>query len=351
MVVSAGVVGTLVVHIAVSLSDIARARRPLLRLTLVTPQVPGAVVASSDELVLAPMLRAGEQTVAVMVENHVDARPAFGLEQASVVYEVPAEGGITRFLVVFALDRVPAVVGPVRSIRPYFVDWAEEWGAAIFHSGGSPDGLRRARLSPVPNFDEISWNGKYFWRDEQRLRPHNLLTSGALIRQAFEDYKLSSDSAFVPWPEAAEMPAGIEPANGMAVVISAPDPDYCVSYRYQPQFNRYERWLGGSPHRSGNGGELYAKSVVVQEVPGRVLDREGRLRLDVDAGGFALVLANGQQQTATWERQGARTRFLGTEGNSLEFPDGPVWVTVVLDRTLIRQGVGDLSPLPGCEAG
>lgn len=316
--------------------------------TVTTPPVPGAAVAPPDKHELAGSLQPGDRSVSVMVENHVGARPAFGLEQASVVYEVPAEGGITRFLAIFALNRVPEVVGPVRSVRPYFIDWAEEWGAAIFHSGGSPEGIRRVRSSTVSDFDEISWNGKYFWRDQNRRRPHNLFTSGALIRQAFDDYALPDDSPFTPWPVAPKLSAFTEPAGGMAVVIAAADSDYCVSYHYQSQFNRYERWLAGSPHRSGAGSQLYAKSVVIQEVPGRVLDREGRLRLATRDGGWAAVFTHGRAMTGRWEYREGKTWFTGSDGAPIGFPDGPIWVSVVLDRTTVQTSAADAANPMAC---
>src|SRR5437899_1393602 len=76
----------------------------------------------------------------VIIENHPDARPQSGLAQAGVVYEANAEGGITRFQA-FYLENRPPVVGPVRSLRTYFVDWGLEFDAPVAHAGGNADAL------------------------------------------------------------------------------------------------------------------------------------------------------------------------------------------------------------------
>lgn len=345
VVAPAAAFSLLALQIAVGIFGVTASRRPILMWTVSAPPAPSAAVAAFDSAP-AGLLQPGGRSVAVVVENQVDARPAFGLEQASVVYEVPAEGGITRFLAIFALDLAPAVVGPVRSVRPYLVDWAEEWGAPVFHSGGSPDGIRRVRSASVYDFDEISWNGKYFWRNGKRRRPHNLFTSGTLIQQAFDDYQLSSAADFTPWPGAGETPPEAETSDGISVIISANDPDYCAGYRYQRESNRYERWLAGTPQVSGDGSPLFASSVVVQEVSGRVLDREGRLRLATHDGGWATIFSNGRARVGRWEYREGKTWFTDSDGTPIGFPDGPIWVSVVLDRITVQTlAAGDASAM------
>lgn len=347
VVVPAAAFSLLALQIAVSIVGVTVARRPILMWTVSALSAPSAAVAAFDPARVR-LLQPGDRSVAVVVENHVGARPAFGLEQASVVYEVPAEGGITRFFAIFALDLVPAVVGPVRSVRPYLVDWAEEWGAAVFHSGGSPDGIHRVRSSSVSDFDEISWNGKYFWRDSKRRRPHNLFTSGALIRQAFDDYRLSDASDFTPWPGVGETPPEAQASDGISVTIRANDPDYCAGYRYQRESNRYERWQAGAPQVSGDGSPLFASSVVVQEVSARVLDREGRLQVATHDGGWATVFSHGQARIGQWEYRAGKTWFTDGDGGPISFPGGPIWISVVLDRTTVQTLAADNTDAMDC---
>jgi len=337
--IAASLGGLFLVYLALSLSELdvhlLRVRTMVVR--AVRQAAPVAAVVTRRPAVLAAPLHLGDTTVAVVVENHVAARPPSGLERAAVVYEAPAEGGITRFVAIFSLGNLPPVIGPVRSIRPYLVDWIEEWQAAVFHSGGSPEALARLRGSSLVDFDEISWNGKYFWRDDARPRPHNLYTSSHLVVQAFVDYRLPTTTTFLPWEVVPDTTLHDRPPDGPAVRIVALDPQYCIAYRYEQSENRYQRWLAGVPHRSAEGMLLYAKGVVVQEVAGKVVDREGRLRLATASGGWARIFSNGKIFPATWQRQDGRTIFLRADGKPMGFPAGPVWVEIVLDHAAVEE--------------
>lgn len=295
--------------------------------TLVTP--------APVTLGLPPSLRQGDVPVAVIIENQVAARPAAGLAHARLVVEAPAEGGITRYLAVFTLADLPERIGPVRSVRPYLVDWAEEWQATLFHSGGSPAAMIQLQSAAVAAIDEISASGRYFWRDRKRLRPHNLYTSGRLIRQAFDDLALPRRVVFAPLPSAAESAESVAPLS-LGVLIATHDPDYCVAYRYDPAARAYERWLAGERHRSEDGTAVYAKSVLVPVLASRVLDRVGRLRLTLNGDGALTALVAGTTLNGRWERARGHTRYLGSQGEPIAFPDGPVWITVVTDATTVR---------------
>ncbi len=76
--------------------------------------------------------------VAVMLDNHPAARPQAGLEQAEVVYEILAEGNITRYLALY-MHGADQMVGPVRSARSYYIDKCMEYNAIYLHAGGSPE--------------------------------------------------------------------------------------------------------------------------------------------------------------------------------------------------------------------
>ncbi|MGH7233990.1 MAG: DUF3048 domain-containing protein, partial [Candidatus Saccharimonadales bacterium] len=97
---------------------------------------------------------------AVMVENTPDARPQSGLSQAGVVFEALAEGGVTRFMALFQ-DQLPTYVGPVRSARPYFIDWALGFDAPYAHVGGSPDALSEIKSFSVKDMDYMTYPSYY----------------------------------------------------------------------------------------------------------------------------------------------------------------------------------------------
>lgn len=124
--------------------------------------------------------------VAVVIDNKHEARPWAGLSYAGLVFEAPVEGGITRFMAVYSSAREIEKIGPVRSVRPYYVDWALGLGALIAHCGGSPQALSiissDAELREL-DLDQFS-NGFYYWRSGDRIAPHNLYTSSDRLSRA-----------------------------------------------------------------------------------------------------------------------------------------------------------------------
>ncbi|MBI5221693.1 MAG: DUF3048 domain-containing protein [Candidatus Magasanikbacteria bacterium] len=147
----------------------------------ITPQLPqyfssldGTTVSSSE--MINPFV------VGIMIDNHPDARPQSGLVAAKIVYEAPAEGGITRYFAIFDSIQSVEKVGPVRSARPYFVDWLEEYSGLYMHCGGAPEALAKIKSEKVFDADEF-FNGPYYWRDESRIAPHNLFTKSEQIKK------------------------------------------------------------------------------------------------------------------------------------------------------------------------
>lgn len=104
------------------------------------PDCPDCLKRWLDGEMVAPD-RAEAFPIAVMIDNDPAARPQFSLAQASLVYEAPVEGGMTRYMAIYPADTDILKVGPIRSARPYFVLIAAELGAIYLHVGGSPEAL------------------------------------------------------------------------------------------------------------------------------------------------------------------------------------------------------------------
>ena len=82
----------------------------------------------------------GRRPVAIMLNNLKQALPQLGQSQADIIYELPAEGGITRMVGVYqSLDDV-GTIGSHPLARPYYLEVALGHNRAIFlHAGGSED--------------------------------------------------------------------------------------------------------------------------------------------------------------------------------------------------------------------
>ena len=143
---------------------------------------------------------AARHPIAVMIDDHRDARPQSGFSAASVVWQAPAEGGIPRYMLVFQ-DQIPGDVGPVRSARSYYIPWAAELRALYVHAGGSPQALATLRAKGngqlVYNADEFRW-AKSFRRVDFNFAPHNLYTTGKQLR-SLAATRGARDVAF-DWP-------------------------------------------------------------------------------------------------------------------------------------------------------
>ena len=133
----------------------------------------------------------------VMIENHNQARPLSGINQAKLVYETVVEFPITRFLAFFSSEQEVKEIGPVRSVRPFYVEWAKVFNSYIAHVGGSEAGLSRVKELLLPDLDEF-YNFFYFWRSS-RSAPHNVYTSSDLVNKAWTQNKVEVDQNVESW--------------------------------------------------------------------------------------------------------------------------------------------------------
>ena len=282
---------------------------------------------------------------AVVVDNMVEARPATGLSQASVIIEAPAEGGITRLLAIFAADATLPKVGPVRSARPYFLDWAEEYGALFVHVGGSPEALERLEVSDLRDANEFS-AGAYFWRDEVRKAPHNAYTSDVLLKRLVERrYSERRPATLSPWKFAKLLVGGdtgpsAAPEGNVtppAVVIDQSTPPYRVRWEYDGTAGDYRRYQGGKAQVDGDN-VLLARNVIVQFVKVRILDEVGRRRIVTVGSGDAIVFSGGVANRGTWEKKSLRerTRFYDVAGGEVALHPGLTWIQAVPVGTIIE---------------
>jgi hypothetical protein len=268
--------------------------------------------------------------VGVMIENHVESRPLSGLSSARVVYEAPVEGNITRFFVIYPLEEMPEKVGPVRSVRPYYLKWAMEFGKPLFvHVGGSPDALKKIKSDDYNDFDEY-FNGQFFWRNG-RARPHNVYTNQELITESGS----ATSTEFVGWkfePASTSSTDWGEPTQeGSEFSLAYSKPWHEVSWVYDQDDDLYYRIQAGRLQRDENGDKIGASTVIVQRAHGEVIDNIGRLEIDVYGEGEAHVFKHGQHVSSTWKsaQDEMRTRFFDEEGVEVELAPGKIWVQVV----------------------
>lgn len=268
-----------------------------------------------------------QAVTAIMIENSPDARPQSGLKDAGVVYEAIAEGGITRFLAIYQ-EAKPQLIGPVRSVRLYYVDWAAPYNASIAHVGGSKFALDEVRNGSYRDIDQF-FNGNYYWRATDRYAPHNVYTSFEKL-DALNQSKGYTSSSFTGFPRADGKASAKPDASSIAINISGPL--YNTSYVYDAKTNTYARSVGGAPHMDREKGQITPDVVVAMKVDMSLVMEDGyRESITTTGSGEAIIFQNGTAQTVTWQKpsRSAQLQFTSADGKEVKLNRGQTWITAV----------------------
>ena len=284
---------------------------------------------------------ASKPVTAIMMENSPDARPQSGLKDAEVVYEAVAEGGITRFLTVFQQHK-PQLIGPVRSLRMYYLDWATPYNASIAHVGGSANALSMVRNGNYRDIDQFFNSGSY-WRATDRYAPHNVYTSFEKLDQlnTSKGYTTSKpvglERSDVPVAKSEKKTTKKESeevatptANTINLTISGSL--YNSSYTYDPATKLYARSQAGAPHTDREGGQITARVVVALRVNMvKVLEDGYRESITTSGTGDAVIFQDGQFIKATWHKdsQSAQLVFTDAAGLPVKLARGTTWISAI----------------------
>ncbi len=291
---------------------------------------PTTVASTLTGLLVSPSVN-NRPVTAIMIENSTDARPQSGLSQAGVVFEALAEGGITRFMALYQ-DTQPSYVGPIRSVRPYYIQWALGFDAPIAHVGGSPDALQDLTTWGAKNLDEF-YNGNAYTRISSREAPHNVYSSIAQLNQ-LEASKGYTSSTYSSFPRKKESPEKTPNVTSISLTFSSAD--YNVQYGYNPTTNSYLRSEGGVAQmdlsQNGTQVQVAPKVVVAMIVPYSLgaLDSSGAYYsvYQVIGSGPVYIFQDGTVETGTWAKTSntAQITFTAANGQALPLNPGQTWI-------------------------
>jgi hypothetical protein len=302
--------------------------------------------------------------LAVMIENHTEARPQSGLTYADIVYEAVAEGGITRFMAIYLCSYPEVQVGPVRSARTYFIDWLSEYDALYAHVGGANTPGPANALGQIVDYDvkdlnQFSIGFPTYWRDYQRLgRPvateHTMYSSTNKLWEVGAKRGWSNvDEKKVPWDKNFVSWKFIDGKPGAGTVAKITVPfwegygDYTVTWTYDKNCNCYLRSQNNTPLTDmDNKKQLGPANVVVQfENESHANDGyENNAHLlyatngQKGAGtGKALVFQNGQVIEGKWVKPTrlSRSKYVDNNGQEIPFVKGQIWIETVPTGTKV----------------
>ena len=282
--------------------------------------------------------------ISAIIDNHNYARPQFGLSSAPLVYDIPAEGGINRYLAFFPADLEDvSEVGPIRSARPYFLDIASEHNSLLLHCGGSPDALARIIKERLLTLNEF-YNENYFRRYSGFRAPHNILANFSkiydylinreLINSKFEPWKFKDgDNSWINDSELGEddVVSVLELKNGQS--------QYDILWAYDFENNNYSKKIAGKNHVDDSGQIIKADNLVFHDVKTRVLDAELRLEISLLGRGDAIICLDGKCFEAYWEKIDKNSRTFYYHKNSDEefiFNRGKTWIHFLDSRAKLK---------------
>lgn len=299
--------------------------------------------------------------LAVMIENHTEARPQSGLSSADVVYEAVAEGGITRFMALFYCNLNDIQVGPVRSARTYFLDWLSEYDALYAHVGGAntpgpADALSQIIKYGLKDLNQFSIGFPAFWRDYQRLgrsvaTEHTMYSTTQKLWAvgakkgwvATDEDGVAWDKNFVSWKFKDPTPATPATASKITVPFWQNQNDYFVTWTFDPTCNCYKRQNGGSDHKDlNNNQQLSAKNIIVQ------FERESNandgyennvhLLYKTTGEGKALFFMDGKAIEGKWIKPTrlSRTKYVDSRGSEIVFNKGLIWIQTVPEGAQVK---------------
>lgn len=289
--------------------------------------------------------------LSVKIENSPEARPQAGLQEADIVYEELAEGGITRFNAIYHCNDA-SQLGPIRSARLVDADILVEYAPVLFAYAGAAPPVQ-SKVAATRGITDLSRASKGYRRESSRPRPHNLFSSTQQLRSLPEaarvrgapkiglEFDTSSGS---PSPGGTLSPgAGGSPAAGsMTPATGGNEVSFSFGgrtpsrYTFDPASGTYLRFHGSEPHRTVSGSQIKVTNVVILKVqvrPGTIRDAAGNLSPDITVigSGEALVLSGGKSTTGRWNRPGisSKTTLTDASGAPISLKPGNTWIHLV----------------------
>jgi len=274
----------------------------------------------------------------IMIENEIDARPQSGLDQAGVVFEALAEGGITRFLALYQ-DTQPSYIGPIRSARPYYISWCLGFDCDYAHVGGSPDALSDITAWGVKDLNQF-YNGGAYQRITSRVAPHNVYSSIASLN-TLEDSKGYTTSNYQGFPRKIATPLKVPTTTTISLNLGTSE--YNASYAYDSTTNAYDRSQAGQlmTNADANGTliQIAPKVVIAIIVPFSqgALDASDAYYSNyaVVGSGAAYVFQDGGVTVGTWQKtsNAAQITFSDAQNQPIKLDPGQTWITALTDSS------------------
>ncbi len=280
------------------------------------------------------IFKGDSRPIAVMIDNEKPAWPHAGLNEAYLLYEIIIEGGESRIMALFK-GATTKKIGPVRSARHYFLDYAMENDAIYVHFGWSPKAQSNIKKYGINNLNGVTNDGTIFWREGNKNSYHNAFTSIENITKKSEkkEYRTTSldKGVFTYSADEVLLNTGLS-AKTINLKYSGLQN---VKYVYNEQTKMYDRYMRGSLHKDRFTDETFtAKNIIVCYIKNGLLDdpeNKGRQELYNSGEGEGLYITNGEYINIKWSKSDdkEKTKYYDLNGKEIVLNDGRTWVQII----------------------
>ncbi len=285
-----------------------------------------------------------ERPLAVMIDNNVGYDTHAGLQDSYINYEIIVEGGYTRIMALFK-DRDVSLIGPVRSSRHYFLDYALESDTIYAHYGWSTFAENDIKTLGVNNINGLTADSAY-WRDKKIAAPHNVFTSTETLYKYAEsknydtktdDWKLlnySPDEINFKGPKKDKKTGEVSDdprivANSLSLKYSN---NQTTSYTYDSENKYYLRFMDEKQHLDKTTRQqLHYKNIIIEKVENYDLDSYGRQDLETVGDGEGYYITNGYALPITWQKanRDSKTIYKYLDGSKVVVNDGNTFIQII----------------------
>ena len=290
------------------------------------------------------IFKGNDRPIAVMIDNHDDAWPQAGLQDAYMVYEIVVEGGETRLMALFKGANVDKI-GPVRSARHYFLDYAMENDAIYVHFGQSPQAESDIKKYSIDDINGISEDGTTFWRVSDKTAPHNAVTNTEKLLKSAESKKYKTTSTETSVLNYVTGEVNLEDGESALKVTIPHSQLQTVEYYYDEQNKVYERYARNKEQTDWTtGNPITTKNIIITFCDNYTLsdpENKGRQGLK-NIGTFnGYYITNGKaiKIKCTKQAREEKTVYTDLQGNIIEVNDGNTFVHICpTDSNVVIEG-------------
>lgn len=299
----------------------------------VVSEEENVIIAPQEEEKTVQIFKGNDRPIAVMIDNHSDAWPQAGLNQAYMVYEIIVEGGETRLMALFKGVDVERI-GPVRSARHYFIDYAMENDAIYTHFGESPQASSDIKRYSIDEIDGITEDGTTFWRVKDKAAPHNAVTSMEKLIQSAKNKKYTMTSNEESVLNYVTDEVNLEDGQE-AISVTIPHSDLqTVKYEYDEENKVYKRYARGEAQTDWDTDEpVTTKNIIITFCDNYTLsDKENKGRQGLknigEFDGYYITNGRAIRIKCIKNARDEQTEYLDMQGNEIQVNDGNTFVNI-----------------------